>query len=62
MRSGSSLRTTSAGEMSWLVIISTAMLAIRAARRGTTPCQPNGRRPRYSSGRNIMRIATSFVT
>ena len=62
-RSGSSLPTTSAAEISRSVIVSHAMLAIRAARRGTIPCQPKkGLRPTNSSGWNIILMATSFVT
>ena len=38
--SGSRRETTSCAEMRSRVIVSTAMLAIRAARRGTMPCQP----------------------
>ena len=40
MRSGSSRATTSFAEMRSRVIVSTAMPAMRAARRGTMPCQP----------------------
>ena len=48
--------------MSFSVIVSQTMLAIRAARRGTMPCQPRyGGMPRNSSGRNIISIATILV-
>ncbi|SMD00685.1 hypothetical protein SAMN05661093_03831 [Kibdelosporangium aridum] len=44
-------------------MVSHAMAAIRAALRGTMPCQPkNGRIPRNSMGRNIIRMATTLVT
>lgn len=39
-RSASSRAKTSSGEISFSVIVSQAMLAIRAARRGTMPCHP----------------------
>jgi hypothetical protein len=62
-RSASSRLKISSGLMSLAVIVSQAMLAIRAARRGTMPCQPRyGGLPRNSIGRNIISIATTLVT
>jgi hypothetical protein len=62
MRDASSRATTSAGSISCSVIVSQAMLAMRAARLGTMPCQPrNGLTPMNSTGWNIIRIATSLV-
>ncbi len=62
IRPASSRATTSAGLISCSVIVSQAMLAMRAARFGTMPCQPStGLTPMNSTGWNIIRIATSFV-
>lgn len=62
-RSASSRSKISAGLISFSVIVSHAMPAIRAARRGTMPCQPrNGGLPTNSIGWNIIVIATTLVT
>lgn len=62
-RSASSRSKIPPGLISLDVMVSQAMLAIRAARRGTMPCQPStGGFPTNSTGLNIISIAMIFVT
>lgn len=63
--SGSSRAKISFGSTRFLVSIWVAVVAMRSAFAGSMPCQPrNGIEltPLYSTGRNIISMATRLVT